>query len=190
MTIIAKSKYLEFKKSTTQTGKEWHYVKRTNDSTNHDSAVVITTLVKIENEYNFLFLLTKRPPLCAENKSEYCVELPAGLIGDIDKNETLEECIQKELLEETGLIANKIIVDLKNSATSAGLSSETLSFVTAIVENYELKATPVNDDGIISDRFFVKASEVYNYIENLDQKKYSLASPTVTGIFFGLKNLH
>lgn len=189
MTIIAKSNYLEFKKSTTTTGKEWHYVKRTNDSPSHDSAVVITTFVKIENEYNFLFLLTKRPPLVAEDKSKYCIECPAGLIGDIDKNETLEECIKKELLEETGLVANKIIIDLKNSATSAGLTSETLSFATAFVENYELQATPVSDDGVICDRFFVKAREIYNYIENLNQTEYSLASPTLTGIFFGLKNL-
>ena len=54
MTIIAKTKFLEFKSAKSPSGKDWFYVRRTNDTNKHDSAVVITTLVKHEGKYNFL----------------------------------------------------------------------------------------------------------------------------------------
>ena len=45
MTIITKTKFLDFKSTKTSENKEWYYVRRTNDTNKHDSAVVITTLV-------------------------------------------------------------------------------------------------------------------------------------------------
>ena len=59
MKIITKSKFLEFKCAKSPDNKDWYYVKRTNDTKDKDSAVVITTLVYNDNEYNFLFLKTK-----------------------------------------------------------------------------------------------------------------------------------
>ena len=91
-----KTKYLEFKYAKSPTGNDWYYVKRTNDTNTHDSAVAITTLVKINNNYNFLFIKTKRPPIYGESKAKYCLESPAGLIGDIDKNEKLIDCAKKK----------------------------------------------------------------------------------------------
>lgn len=187
--LIAKTKFLEFKNAKCPDGTgEWSYVRRTNDSTLHDSAVVITTIVKIEGEYKFLFLKTKRPPLYEEGKSEFCIESPAGLIGDVDKSETLNTCIKKELLEETGLSADKIFIDIINSCTSAGLSSETISYATAFVENYNVIQTPVSDNGVIVERFFVPVKDVDNYFKNLD-KNYSLAAPTVCGVHFALLHI-
>ncbi len=78
MKLVCKTKYLEFKSAKSPKGNDWHYVKRTNDSSEHDSAVVITTLVKKDGKYNFLFLKTARPPIYAENKAQYCLESPAG----------------------------------------------------------------------------------------------------------------
>ena len=49
------------------------------------------------------------------------------------------DCAKKELLEETGLIADEIYTELVNCSTSAGLSSETLSYVTAFVQDYKIK---------------------------------------------------
>ena len=184
MTIIAKTKYVEFKTAKSPSGSDWCYLRRTNDKPNQDSAVVITTLVKIQNEYNFLFLKTKRPPLYAENKAQYCLESPAGLIADDDCNENLIECTKKELLEEAGLIANEIYIELTNSAASAGLTSETLSYVTAIVENYNIIKQPVSDGGIIVERFLVPAKDIKRYFS--EKNEMSLASATVCGVFFAL----
>ncbi|MBQ2644095.1 NUDIX hydrolase [bacterium] len=189
MTTVSKTKFLEFKFAKTQAGHDWFYVKRTNDSSKHDSAVVITTLVKIKDEYNFLFLKTKRPPIYEENKAKYCIESPAGLIGDNDCEENLSECAKKELLEETGLVAETFYTELLNSSTSAGLSSETLSYVTAIVEDYKIIQEPVSDGGIIIERFFVPMKEIREFLRSNNNEDCSIASATVCGIFFALDRI-
>lgn len=189
MEIIAKTKFLEFKSAKSPSNKDWYYVKRTNDTPNNDSAVVITTLVKCNNEYNFLLLKTTRPPLSSEQKAKYCLESPAGLIADKNCSETMLECAKKELLEESGLISDKIYIELENSATSAGLSSETLSYVTAVVEEYEIKSKPISDGGIILDRILVPVSKIYDYLKNINQKEISIAAATVCGIFYALKRI-
>lgn len=189
MTIISKTKFLEFKSAKSPSGKDWFYVRRCNDTNEHDSAVVITTLVKLENGYNFLLFKTVRPPINAENKAKYCLESPAGLIGDNDCDENTLDCAQKELLEEGGLVADKMYLELTNCSTSAGLSSETLSYVTAIVEKYDLKQEPVSDGGIIKDRFFVPADEIFAYLNNIDKKEISVSAALVCGIFWALKRI-
>ena len=113
MTVIAKTKFLEFKSAKSPSGKDWYYVRRTNDTDKHDSAVVITTLVKKDGEYNLLLFKNVRPPLTAENKATFCLESPAGLIGDVDTSETLIECAKKELLEE--FVIDFILGELKRS---------------------------------------------------------------------------
>lgn len=191
MTIISSSKFLDFKSAKSPQGHDWYYVKRNNDSSEHDSAVVITTLVKNKqtDEYDFLLMKTKRPPLYAEKKSDFCIESPAGLIGDINENETLEECAKKELLEEAGLSANKIFIEMKNCSTSSGLSSETLSFVTAIVNEYNVISQPVSDGGIIVERFFVPAKNIRQYLFDINNKENSVATATVCGIYFALARI-
>lgn len=189
MTTIAESKFLNFKSAKSPSGNDWFYVHRTNDTNMHDSAVVITTLVKIDGEYNYLFLKTKRPPIYAENKAEYCIESPAGLIGDINEKETLEECAKKELIEETGLEADELYTELLNSSTSAGLSSETLSYVTAIVRDYKIVEKPVSDGGIIAERFFVPSKEIRKFLRENKSKEYSVAAATVCGIFFASERI-
>ena len=187
MKILSKTKYVEFKSSKSPSGSDWCYLRRTNDTPNHDSAVVITTLVKKDEEYHFLFLKTQRPPLYAENKAKYCLESPAGLIADDDCNENLIECAKKELLEEAGLNASKLYIELTNSAASAGLTSETLSYITAIVDEYKIINQPVSDGGIILERFLIPAKEIKTYFSNV--KDMSLASATVCGVFYALNRI-
>ena len=189
MTLINSTKFLEFKSAVSPNGQDWFYVKRVNDKQGSDSAVVVTTLVKVENDYNFLFLKTKRPPIYSESKAEFCLESPAGLVGDIDKNETVVECAKKELKEEAGLAADNLYLELTNSATSAGLSSETLSYVTAIVNNDYQISLPINDGGIIVDRLYVKASDIYNYLNTIDTNTISISAPTICGVFYALNRL-
>jgi len=189
MTILNKTKFLEFKSAKSPSDSDWYYVKRTNDNSKHDSAVVITTIVKKQNQNYYLFLKTLRPPIYAENKAKYCLESPAGLIADENSNENLIECANKELLEETGLKADNIYIDLLNSSTSAGLSSETLSYVTAICNEYNIIQKPVSDGGIIYDRLLISCNEIYDYINNLDTKLISVAAATICGIFFAQKHL-
>ena len=189
MTIISKTKFLEFKSTKSPSGKDWFYVRRTNDTIEHDSAVVITTLIKKDDGYYFLLLKTNRPPISSENKAKYCLESPAGLIGDNNCNENLLECAKKELLEETGLIADKFYIELENCCTSAGLSCETLTYATAIVTDDTLHQKPVSDGGIILERYSIKASEILAHLKNIDYKETSIAAATVCGIFYAVNRI-
>lgn len=190
MKTIATTKYLEFKSVKSPSGHDWCYVKRTNDSNEHDSAVIITTLIKNNDDYDFLFIKTKRPPLYAENKSEFCLESPAGLIGDNDINEKLLDCAKKELLEETGLIASKLYLELLNSSSSSGLTSETLSYITAVVDNQKIVQPPVTDGGIILEWLKVPSKDVLHFLQSQNNKSLSIASATVCGIYFALNRIN
>lgn len=182
--VVSHSKYLDFKSTKADSGSLWFYVKRNNDSTEHDSAVVITTLVKIKNKYNFLFLKTKRPPMTAEKKANYCLECPAGLIGDENKKENLEACLKKELLEETGLKADEIFVEAKNISSSCGLTSETLTFVTAIVKEEVFYSRPESDGGVILDRIYVPYYDIESSINSLSDLGYSVSGALICGVYF------
>jgi ADP-ribose pyrophosphatase len=59
-----------------------------------------------------------------------CLELPAGLIGDIDAGESVEESARRELEEETGYRAGRI-EDLGEFYSSPGMASESFSLVRA-----------------------------------------------------------
>ena len=186
--VLYETKFLQLKSAVSPAGHDWYYVRRTNDSNEKDSAVVITTLIKKNNEYNFLLLKTKRPPIYAEDKAEFCLESPAGLIGDIDCDETLIKCAKKELLEETGHAAEKIYVELLNSSTSAGLSSETISYVTAVIDEDRILKDPVTDGGIIEARTYVPTSKIRQFLVDTS-KNLSVATATVCGIFFALERI-
>ncbi len=190
MNIISHTKFLDFKSAPSPNNSPWYYVKRTNDKQGSDSAVVICPIVKIDGDYNFLFLKTVRPPITAENKAKYCLEFPAGLIADIDKDEDILSCAKKELMEEAGLEADKIFLELQNCSTSSGLSSETIGFVTTIIEEAKIINKPVSDGGIIVDRFYVKTSEIYQFLSSLNNSEYSIATATISAIYLGLNRLN
>ena len=186
--VLYETKFLQLKSAISPSGHDWYYVRRANDSNEKDSAVVITTLIKKNNEYHFLLLKTRRPPIYSEDKAEFCLESPAGLIGDIDCDETLIKCAKKELLEETGHAAEKIYVELLNSSTSAGLSSETISYVTAVIDEDRILKDPVSDGGIIEARTYVPASKIRQFLVETS-KNLSVATATVCGIFFALERI-
>ncbi|MCP4378824.1 MAG: NUDIX hydrolase [bacterium] len=60
------------------------------------------------------------------------IELPAGLVGDIEgqRDETMELAASRELIEETGYRAGKM-VRVCSGVASAGISSEELTFFLA-----------------------------------------------------------
>lgn len=59
-----------------------------------------------------------------------CLELPAGLIGDIDAGEGVEESARRELEEEAGYRAGRI-EDLGEFYSSPGMASESFTLVRA-----------------------------------------------------------
>lgn len=93
----------------------WHYVQR-----KHATGVVI--MVALTPEQELLLVEQYRTPVHAR-----VLELPAGIVGDTDAEETLESAAKRELLEETGYRA-ATATPLFTGSVSPGLVGEVLSF--------------------------------------------------------------
>ncbi|HBK56564.1 MAG TPA: DNA mismatch repair protein MutT [Xanthomonadales bacterium] len=96
----------------------WEYAERVNAS----GAVIV---VAVTPDDKVLFVEQYRIPLAANS-----IEMPAGLIGDTDANDSIEAAARRELLEETGWHAERIDV-LMCGPTSSGLSNEMVAFARA-----------------------------------------------------------
>ena len=59
-----------------------------------------------------------------------CLELPAGLVGDVEAGESVEESARRELEEETGYHAERI-EELGEFYSSPGMASESFTLVRA-----------------------------------------------------------
>lgn len=95
----------------------WEYASRTG-STN---AVVILA----EHDGKVVLVEQYRVPV-----GHRCLELPAGLVGDEDKNASVEETAVKELEEETGYTATSI-ERLGDFHSSPGMLAESFTLVRA-----------------------------------------------------------
>lgn len=95
----------------------WEFVGRAN---NIHAAVIVA----IEDGH-VLLVEQHRVPLGGP-----CLELPAGLVGDIDAGETVESSAARELEEETGYRPGRIEI-VGRFASSPGMVSETFTLVTA-----------------------------------------------------------
>jgi len=95
----------------------WEYASRANNI----NAVVILA------EYEGKVILIDQPRVPLDCR---CVELPAGLVGDEDRNATPESTAIKELEEETGFTAERI-ERLGEFYASPGMLSESFTLVRA-----------------------------------------------------------
>lgn len=105
-------KYIEAKRKG-----RWEFVGRAN---NIHAAVIVAI-----HDGQVLLVEQHRVPLGGP-----CIELPAGLVGDIDKGETVEASAARELEEETGYRPGRIEV-IGRFASSPGMVSETFTLVKA-----------------------------------------------------------
>jgi ADP-ribose pyrophosphatase len=96
---------------------KWEYASRTNDI----NAVVILA------EHDGKVILVDQPRVAPDCR---CIEIPAGLVGDEDRNATIEATAIKELEEETGFTAERI-ERLGDFYSSPGMLSEGFTLVRA-----------------------------------------------------------
>ena len=96
---------------------KWEYASRANDI----RAVVI--LAEFEDQV----ILVEQPRVATGRR---CLELPAGLVGDVDRNATVESTAIKELEEETGFTADRV-ERLGDFYSSPGMLSEGFTLVRA-----------------------------------------------------------
>jgi ADP-ribose pyrophosphatase len=96
---------------------KWEYVSRTRNV----SAAVILAIF----DGDVILVEQDRAPL-----NRRCLELPAGLIGDEEEGEEVETAAARELEEETGFRAERIVT-LGRFYASPGMSSEGFTLVRA-----------------------------------------------------------
>ena len=172
--------YLNLMETTCPDGKKWAYAKRVNTK----GVVIIIPYITDLSEPSTVFLKTCRPPLIAEGVSEFNIEFPAGLVGDENKDETFEDALNKELLEETGLKADKFIIKTDKLTSSAGCTSEVSTVAIAIISNSRQQQKPVNDDGVIQERFLVKISEIKDFLNKCQNRGWTTGAQTLAGIYY------
>ncbi len=96
----------------------WEYVERTNASG-------VAVIVAVTDANKLLLVEQYRDPVARR-----VIELPAGLVGDLQADEPLAEAARRELIEETGYAARTIEIACTGPVT-AGLANETHSFCIA-----------------------------------------------------------
>lgn len=179
--ILYNTKYLQLKSTKSKSGNDWVYAHRPNAS----DVVVILPLI---NNEKILFLKEERPPLQAESIAKYSIALPAGLVGDENKNETTEDAIKKELLEETGLKADRIEIKTRKTASSPGCVSETVTIAFAYISDYDIVSEPVSDGGVIVDRILVDRKNIYNWLREQEEQGAALMAQTLAALFYLYEN--
>src|SRR5690606_35461639 len=97
----------------------WEYTERTH------AGGLAAIIIAVTPEDRILFVEQFQIPLQART-----IEMPAGLVGDIDAGESIDDSAIRQLEEETGWTVERAEV-LMIGPTSFGASSEKVAFVRA-----------------------------------------------------------
>ncbi|HSI85265.1 MAG: NUDIX hydrolase [Candidatus Methylacidiphilales bacterium] len=154
----------------TQSG--WEYVERTKVS-----GIVVIVAVTPENK--MIFVEQYRPPV-----GSVCIEIPAGLAGDIEGQEleALEIAATRELVEETGYLAESMEY-LTHGSSSAGLCTEIITFFRA----RGLKKVNDGGDGTEAIKVIeVPLPEVHNWLRERIAAGACADFKVFTALYFAL----
>ena len=179
--ILYDTKYLQLKSTKSKTGNDWVYAHRPN-------AKDVVIIVPVIEKEKVLFIIEERPPLVAEGISNRSIAIPAGLVGDVRKDETTEDAIKAELLEEAGLKADRIEIKTRRAASSPGCVSETCTIAIAYIDKYEIVQEPVDDGGVIVDRVLVNIKDIYPWLKEQEENGAVIAAQTLAGLFYLREN--
>lgn len=100
---------------------KWEYIERVNAK---DAAIIIPILMN-NNQRHLVFIKEYRVPI-----GQYIVGFPAGLIGDLDADETIADGANRELEEETGYKAQHM-KSMFSGYWSPGLCGSNIHFYIA-----------------------------------------------------------
>lgn len=184
--VLYDTKFLQMKKAPSPNGKaDWVYAHRPNSK----DVVVIAPIIHEKEGDSIVFLETERPPIKAEGKASRCIELPAGLVGDEKKGESVQEALEKELKEETGYKADEISIQAKNIASSPGSVSETSTIAIADITKPPTDK-PIDDGGVIKAVHKVPINKVMDWLKEQSANGKAISSQACTGLLFALSRIN
>jgi ADP-ribose pyrophosphatase len=152
----------------------WEYVERTN------AGGISVIIVATTPQDTLLFVEQTRVPLQCKT-----IEMPAGLVGDIDSEESLELAAQRELLEETGWRAGRMEY-LMTGPSSAGMSTELMAFVRArdLVREHA-GGGDETEDILVHE---IPAKEAARWLVQQMAEGYSIDAKVWAGLYFAERN--
>jgi len=165
--VLAEGKFIRFVSKG-----NWEYIERVNC----DGAVVILALTK---DRKVIFVEQFRPPV-----GKKVIEFPAGLMNDCPKRKTKETLIsaaKRELLEETGYKAKKIIKILEGPASS-GTASDMLTLVRAV--DIEKVSAGGGDEGESIVVHEVKLDKAESWLRRMEKKGFLIGTRIYAGLYF------
>ncbi len=165
--MLAEGKFIRFVSKG-----NWEYIERVNC----DGAVVILALTK---DRKVIFVEQFRPPV-----GKKVIEFPAGLMNDCPKRKTKETLIsaaKRELLEETGYKAKKIIKILEGPASS-GTASDMLTLVRAV--DIEKVSAGGGDEGESIVVHEVKLDKAESWLRRMEKKGFLIGTRIYAGLYF------
>ncbi len=174
--ILCNTKYLQLKSTKSKNGNSWVYAHRPNAK---DIVIILPT-----TDEEVLFIIEERPPIVAEGLGQYTIGLAAGLVGDERENETVEDAIRAELLEETGLITDKIEIKTRKLVSSPGCVTEVCTLAFAYINNKKPISPPIDDGGVIVDRIWIKKSKIKSWIAEKESQGYTISAHCLATLFY------
>ena len=150
---------------------KWEFIRRHNCS-----GIVI--IIAVTDDQKILFVEQHRPPL---NKST--IELPAGLAGDESKHkgENLVKAAKRELLEETGYSAKRV-VPLMSGPVSGGSSADIVSLMRAF--GLQKKNKGGGDGTEFIKVHEVPLAKVDAWLRRMEQKGFLIEPKIYAGLYF------
>jgi len=121
----------------------------------------VVAIVPVTDDKEVLLIRQFRPPM-----NGYVIEFPAGLN---DKGDTLEEAARRELIEETGYSAEKMIF-LTEGPMSSGASSEILTVFLA--KGLDFKGIGQRDETEDLEVIKIPINEIYQTLDVLRLEGY------------------
>lgn len=149
----------------------WEYVERVKISG-------IVAILAVTEDGRILLTEQYRKPV-----EKRVIELPAGLAGDVvgDEGEALAEAARRELLEETGYKAGRMIY-LTQGPPSAGLSTEIITLFRALDLRKESDGGgDASEDITVHEVPVERAGE---WLEEMSRKGLLIDPKVYTGLYF------
>ncbi|EGC32340.1 hypothetical protein DICPUDRAFT_81813 [Dictyostelium purpureum] len=155
----------------------WESASRTTKKGDTDGVDIIATVKKPDGKKYVVLILQYRPPV-----NNLVLEFPAGLV---DGDEDVEKAAIRELKEETGYVANKVLLTSPSLPLECGMSDANAKICVVDLEETISQGQELEDSEDI-EVYYLALDNLYNEIEDLRKKLNCLVAVQLYTFAMGL----